>query len=349
MLATWQLLCCMAAHPRRLLHKDDLMTALWPGSVVVADSLTQCVVELRRALGDHDRRMVRTVPRRGFRFDVELSPLPCVTRGVSLPERAQATSDDIPCLDSAWALLRRMADREQVALARCGFERELQNDSSSAEALTGIALSHVVDLLNRWSGAPRWQTAIAREAADRALSLAPGYALAHHARAHVALIEGCHFEAWSGFRRALALDPSLGRAHLRIAIIRLELGHAEAAAEHLREALGCTRAASGFEAQVRFTEGMVAFHLGRDEEAMACLNRSIALSPESGFAHQWHAVIDALRGQDEAAAAHLARFREQTAGHTIESLQATERSSNPIFRQQRDRFYEGLRRAGMPR
>jgi len=144
------------------------------------------------------------------------------------------------------------------------------------------------------------------------------------------------------------LEPALARARLRIAVIELETGHVEAAAKHVNRVL-LGRVTRDVQAQAWFVRGMAAFHLGCDDEALRCMQRSIVLKPHDGFAHQWHAVIDALRGREHHAAGHLALFNERAPGHSIASLKATERSCNALFRSQRARFYVGLQRAGMPR
>jgi len=59
---------CLAGSLGRVVFKEDLMRAVWPGLVVTDDSLVQCIGELRRALGDADHRMVRTEHRRGYRL-----------------------------------------------------------------------------------------------------------------------------------------------------------------------------------------------------------------------------------------------------------------------------------------
>ena len=51
-----------------LVSKDDLLEACWPGVIVTEDSLTQCISEIRRALGDSGRSLIRTVARRGYRL-----------------------------------------------------------------------------------------------------------------------------------------------------------------------------------------------------------------------------------------------------------------------------------------
>ncbi len=70
---TFDFLCYLVANPGRLISKDELLTALWPNVNVSDDSVVQCVTELRRALGDHDQRLIRTVQRRGYRFEVPLT------------------------------------------------------------------------------------------------------------------------------------------------------------------------------------------------------------------------------------------------------------------------------------
>ncbi len=54
----------------RLVTKAELIQALWPDSFVTDDSLVQCLVEVRRALGDDAQQYIKTVPRRGYIFDV---------------------------------------------------------------------------------------------------------------------------------------------------------------------------------------------------------------------------------------------------------------------------------------
>lgn len=57
-------------HAGELISREDLLDAVWPGLVVTDDSVTQCLLELRRALGDTDRTIIRTIPRRGVVLDV---------------------------------------------------------------------------------------------------------------------------------------------------------------------------------------------------------------------------------------------------------------------------------------
>ena len=58
----------------RLLTKDDIFAAVWPNLSVTDDTLVQSIVELRRALGSDGPRLVKTIPRRGYRFESASAP-----------------------------------------------------------------------------------------------------------------------------------------------------------------------------------------------------------------------------------------------------------------------------------
>jgi DNA-binding winged helix-turn-helix (wHTH) protein len=62
----------LVEHHGRLVSKNDLMRAVWTDAIVTDDSLVQCLIEVRRALGDESRRYVKTVPRRGYIFEAQL-------------------------------------------------------------------------------------------------------------------------------------------------------------------------------------------------------------------------------------------------------------------------------------
>src|SRR5215475_5493346 len=56
----------LATNADRVVSQDELMEANWPGVTVTEDSLTQCISEIRRALGVAGHDLIRTVPRRGY-------------------------------------------------------------------------------------------------------------------------------------------------------------------------------------------------------------------------------------------------------------------------------------------
>lgn len=71
-----QALEVLLAHAGRLVSRDELMAAVWPGIIVTDDSLVQCIGDIRRALGDTGHQLLQTVPRRGYRLEVGAPPAP---------------------------------------------------------------------------------------------------------------------------------------------------------------------------------------------------------------------------------------------------------------------------------
>lgn len=70
---TFEMLRLFAANAGRILSKQELMEAVWPNVHVGEDSLFQCIREIRTALGDDQRQMIKLVSGRGYLFDAEVS------------------------------------------------------------------------------------------------------------------------------------------------------------------------------------------------------------------------------------------------------------------------------------
>jgi adenylate cyclase len=70
---SFEVLRYLVENPGRLISKDELIKAVWQNVIVTDESLTQCVSEVRLAIGDREQTKIRTVPRRGYRFAVPVS------------------------------------------------------------------------------------------------------------------------------------------------------------------------------------------------------------------------------------------------------------------------------------
>lgn len=67
-----------------IVHRDDLISQVWGEVSVTDDSLTQCIADIRRALSDQDRTILKTLPKRGYLlngvpFDSSVLPTAAVT------------------------------------------------------------------------------------------------------------------------------------------------------------------------------------------------------------------------------------------------------------------------------
>ncbi|WP_308163724.1 tetratricopeptide repeat protein [Bradyrhizobium sp. SRL28] len=70
---TLEILRLLAGNAGRVLSKQQLMEAAWPNVHVGEDSLFQCIREIRTALGDDKRQVVRAISGRGYLFQAEVT------------------------------------------------------------------------------------------------------------------------------------------------------------------------------------------------------------------------------------------------------------------------------------
>jgi DNA-binding winged helix-turn-helix (wHTH) protein/TolB-like protein/Flp pilus assembly protein TadD len=87
---SFEVLCYLAERPRRLLSKQELISAIWPDSFVTDNALVQCLQDVRRALDDESQELIRTVARRGYIFEAEVLPAASTDRA---PDEFQSTKE----------------------------------------------------------------------------------------------------------------------------------------------------------------------------------------------------------------------------------------------------------------
>lgn len=247
-----------------------------------------------------------------------------------------------------WRLLKRIHTREEPQRARALFEQALQIDPDSASALAGLALSHITEVLTRWSKAPDTQTALAEQAIERSLALQPNDPRANYVRSLVLSVQGRIDDADQAIQRVLSLYPNQPRALQRLGFLRLQQGRPEEVVALVMLSLRLDPLDAEQVSLGHFTLGMAEFHLHHDETAYTHMRQATISSPQNGFAWQWLAAIDGLHGRSEQARTNLIEYLKRNPGHTVTSLKSSEYSRNAVFWQERNRFYEGLRMAGLP-
>ena len=67
---SFRVLDFLLRNQERIVSRRQLGERLWPDRAVTDDSLTQCIADIRRALGPHCRGLLRTYPKRGYRLSV---------------------------------------------------------------------------------------------------------------------------------------------------------------------------------------------------------------------------------------------------------------------------------------
>jgi adenylate cyclase len=89
---SFDLLRLLVENAGRLLDRDTINRAIWSDVAVTDDSMTQCVRDIRRAIGDDAQRILKTVPRRGYLLaaDVVIArdpPADPSVPGLALPDK----------------------------------------------------------------------------------------------------------------------------------------------------------------------------------------------------------------------------------------------------------------------
>jgi DNA-binding winged helix-turn-helix (wHTH) protein len=135
----FEVLRYLAEHAGRVVSKEEIMNAVWPDVTVSDESLTQCISEVRHALGSEGRRIIKTVARRGYVIDVPISASDIIasqsalqrfdsgqSRETTQPNQpsmsshpASVTKSDGPALPAPTQAVE--PDRRQVTAMACGF------------------------------------------------------------------------------------------------------------------------------------------------------------------------------------------------------------------------------------
>jgi len=181
---SYRLLEVLCERRGELVSKDDLVREVWPDVFVSDDSLAHCVSDIRRALGLHAARLLRTVPRRGYmltasepapstparqipKFRIMLAGglaagLLLVVAGVwwETPHRAIKETPDaaVPAVQRADTLLetRDWRRRENNDQARRLLEQALAEDPENPEALASLGLTYWLEVQHlAWGGGRR--------------------------------------------------------------------------------------------------------------------------------------------------------------------------------------------------
>jgi len=154
-------------------------------------------------------------------------------------------------------------------------------------------------------------------------------------------------EAIGELESAIRLNPNMHLAFITLGITKALAARSEEALSHFAEAIRLSpRDPQLFVGY--YGIGWIQFLLGNDEQAIEMLRRSIGLNSRYSPAHLFLTAAYAMRDRcDEAREALAAYLRTNPAATTIAALRASAQSDNPIYLKQRERLYDGMRRAGM--
>jgi tetratricopeptide (TPR) repeat protein len=227
------------------------------------------------------------------------------------------------------------------------FERALALDPNNVDALVGTALVDFVSAATFLSDDRAPRAAAAEAASTKVLSLAPNHALAQFLLGGVYIHTNRAAEGIAKCEHALALDRNLAAAHSMIGFGKFSIGRAEETESHVLEALRLSPRDTFAYAWMSFA-GHAKLYLGRDEEAVGWYRRSIESNRNFPLAHFFLAAALAQLGRMSEARTATEAGLALNPTFTIRRFRANASSDNPTYLAQRERVYDGMRKAGVP-
>jgi class 3 adenylate cyclase/tetratricopeptide (TPR) repeat protein len=122
---SFEVLRFLVENSRRVVTKEEVINAVWPHVTVTEESLTRCISEVRRALGNESQHIVKTVPKRGYLLDVEIKSGAAAAVPTAMerpaPLEGNPTNPPRPSDEAAVAVAVRSRDpeRRQLTILVC--------------------------------------------------------------------------------------------------------------------------------------------------------------------------------------------------------------------------------------
>lgn len=245
------------------------------------------------------------------------------------------------------ACVHRGSTPEYLGQARGFFERALALDPGNTQALVGTAEVDADMTTSFLTDDPATHYASAEAALTKALSVAPDNAEAHLLMGQIKNFTGRTAEGIAECERALALNPNVAVAHAQIGLAKLIIGRSEETEDHVKEALRLSPRDTSAHSWMGIA-GLAKLLLGRDEEAVVRLRRAIEINRNWPSAHFYlSAALAQLARLEEARAAATAGLSLDPA-FTVRRYRSGAPGDNPTYLSQRERIYDGMRKAGVP-
>jgi adenylate cyclase len=219
-----------------------------------------------------------------------------------------------------------------------------------AETWSLLAEILMCDYLNKWNEAGIGELAEAETAARRALEIVPDLAAAHYASGLIHRARGRHDASLAAFTRTVELNPRFALAHAQQGAELIYTGRPLEALPRIESAI---RISPDSPARGMFDwyMGRAHFFAGNYGDAIPWLRRSVESRGNLWYNRLYLVGSCALTGDRDAAIAALREFDIKFPNYTLARVIASEQTNpnhDPVVVAARDKFHEGLRRAGMP-
>ncbi|MGQ0540707.1 MAG: winged helix-turn-helix domain-containing protein [Blastocatellia bacterium] len=282
----FEILLALVENRGRTLRKDELMEKVWADSFVEEGNLSRNISTLRKVLGDdfHNPRFIKTVPKRGYRFEWDVREILEETDDLFVERR---TRYNLALGGKAVSIVtpyfRYLAVSLTVLVLIGGALALAIGWSKRNEALSEpVANAEAFELYKR--GRELWQNRSAAGLHEATLLLEqsvekdPDFALGYAALADAYAFDTGNWKKTEEMaNRAIGLDSNLGEPHASIGFVKF------------------------------FWEWKIV-------EAEVHFKKAIAHSPDYATGHQWFAIKLAANGQFNQALAEMSRALELEPG-----------------------------------
>lgn len=144
-------LAALVSQMGQIVSKDALIDLVWGKIAVTDDSISQCIADIRKALGDSSRQQLKTYPRKGYMLVAD----PTLVQARRSPYWVAAALLAVVCLLAVWAFSLR-PDAPHPTIAVLAFDdlsaapdRGYFSDAISEGIITELARFSEFDTISR--------------------------------------------------------------------------------------------------------------------------------------------------------------------------------------------------------
>jgi TolB-like protein/Flp pilus assembly protein TadD len=268
------------------------------------------------------------------------------------PSPTRGGSDAFDLVMRARTLVNYVKTKENTDEAIDLFRQALELDADCVDAMVGIALACIYQVINLYRLEGR--DALLDEAEDmitRAMALAPDHFTMLKTRGLLLRARGRFPEAIVATQALIARNPAEPTAYKEMGLNKLYLGETREAVEWFRRADGI---APRDPERWTWLQGLgrALMQIGHDAEAVDALCQAMDSNPGYLRGKAVLAAAEALTGNLDDAKLYLAEYAMLEPDMTVRRF-AAQRSSvppdavSPTYRRESERILDGLRRAGM--
>ena len=235
----------------------------------------------------------------------------------------------------------RLMSKDGNARAQALLNRAIELDPGYATAYANLAMTRLMNYLNRWSETADPSLEYAYELAQKAVALDGTDPTAHHMMGLICLWKRQHDQAIAELERSIALEPNRAYTFGVLGNALQYAGRPEEAIEWINR--GMRLDPSYVDSWLHFL-ALATFQLGRYEDATEVLKRRIILKPDTDISRVLLAACYGHLGLTDEAKIQWADVFRINPDYSLERRMKNLPYKDPA---NTDRIVEGLRKAGL--